>query len=326
MFAGPSPGEDKRVVPQDAEQQDVILIIDDDPQLRKTLADILGARGYEALSAKDGAEGLALLRQRSVNVVLIDLGLPDMPGIEVLNRAKAASPSLEAIILTGQATLDAAIEATNKGAFSFLQKPYDMDQLLLQIRHAAEKQEAERKILRQNAELNRINSELRILYAQANLFSLQDHLTGLPNRRALETQLEKCFEAAKRYGESLTVVMLDIDHFKRFNDTHGHPAGDRLLQKLAQVIPETLRTVDQVFRYGGEEFLAILPSTDLTGGSKAAERLRGAVESDAGVTVSLGVATFRQTMRHKEELIDLADKALYRAKKQGRNRVEVCDG
>ncbi len=111
-----------------------ILIIDDDPNLRKTLSDILRAKGYETLAAKDGTEGLDMLKQCSVDVVLIDLGLPDIPGIEVLNTVKASCPSTEAIILTGNATLDSAIEATNKGAFSYLQKPYDIDQL-----HAAYK-------------------------------------------------------------------------------------------------------------------------------------------------------------------------------------------
>lgn len=124
----------------------VILIIDDDANLRKTLSDILTSKDYTALSAKDGEEGLALLKKDAVNVALIDLKLPDMSGLEVLKKAKAACPSLEAIILTGNASLDSAIEATNKGAFSYLQKPYDIDQLLLHIRRAADKQRAEEKI------------------------------------------------------------------------------------------------------------------------------------------------------------------------------------
>lgn len=124
----------------------VILSIDDDANLRKTLSDILTSKDYTALSAKDGEEGLALLDKNAVNVALIDLKLPDMSGLEVLKKAKAACPSLEAIILTGNASLESAIEATNKGAFSYLQKPYDIDQLLLHIRRAVEKQRAEEKI------------------------------------------------------------------------------------------------------------------------------------------------------------------------------------
>jgi PAS domain S-box-containing protein len=124
-----------------------ILIIDDDSNIRKTLSDILKVKGYEPLIAKNGTEGLELLRRSSVNLVLIDLGLPDMSGIEVLGRVKAAHPATEAIILTGQASLDSAIEATNKGAFSYLLKPYEIDQLMLHIRHALEKHETEEELI-----------------------------------------------------------------------------------------------------------------------------------------------------------------------------------
>jgi PAS domain S-box-containing protein len=124
-----------------------ILTIDDDPNLRKTLSDILSAKGYQTLAAKDGAEGLDLLKRYSVDVALIDLGLPDIPGIDLLAAVKASCPSTEAIILTGNATLDSAIEAMNKGAFSYLQKPYDINQLVLHIKHAIEKQRTEKALL-----------------------------------------------------------------------------------------------------------------------------------------------------------------------------------
>jgi signal transduction histidine kinase len=120
-----------------------ILIIDDDPQLRKTLADILRVKGYEVMVAKDGSEGLAILGENAVNLTIVDLGLPDISGLEVLNRIKGSYPSMEVIILTGNATLDTAIEAINRGAFSYLVKPYEMEQLLLNIRRAIEKQQAE---------------------------------------------------------------------------------------------------------------------------------------------------------------------------------------
>jgi|WetSurMetagenome_2_1015567.scaffolds.fasta_scaffold00053_61 DNA-binding NtrC family response regulator len=137
-----------------------ILIIDDDPNIRKTLSDILRIKGYEPFIAKDGAGGVAVLEKEAINLVLIDLGLPDMPGLEVLGRIKAEHTFTEAIILTGNASLDSAIEATNKGAFSYLQKPYDMDQLTLHIRHALEKQAAQATIIRHSTELERINAEL----------------------------------------------------------------------------------------------------------------------------------------------------------------------
>jgi diguanylate cyclase (GGDEF)-like protein len=163
-----------------------------------------------------------------------------------------------------------------------------------------------------------------LLYKEIKDISLHDPLTGLANRRFLEIQLEKNFEASRRYEEKLSVIMLDIDHFKRYNDTYGHVGGDRLLAKLAAILLKELRTADYVFRYGGEEFLALLPKTDLEKANETAERLRRAVEADAGVTISLGVATYQKNLPDKEALIGRADAALYRAKEGGRNRVEVA--
>ena len=124
----------------------VILIIDDEPNQRKTLTDIIAAKGYKTFVAADGAAGLAVLRENPVNLVLTDLGLPDISGIDILGKAKATYPAIEVIILTGSATVDSAVEATNLGAFSYLRKPYDIDQLLLQIQRALEKQRIEEEL------------------------------------------------------------------------------------------------------------------------------------------------------------------------------------
>lgn len=161
------------------------------------------------------------------------------------------------------------------------------------------------------------------LHQEAINYSLHDPLTGLANRRFLEIQLGKSFGAVRRYGEKLSVIMFDIDHFKLYNDTHGHLEGDRLLAKIGAILLKELRTVDYLFRYGGEEFLALIPETDLPEACEAAERLRAAVETGTAVTISLGVAAYRNTMPDKETLIAGADAALYRAKQNGRNRVET---
>lgn len=453
-----------------------ILIIDDDPNIRKTLSDILKVKGYETVTATDGAEGIAILAADPADLALIDLGLPDMSGLEVLTRIKKESPSTEAIILTGNATLDSAIEATNSGAFSYLLKPYDIDQMMLHVKRAIEKQQAREEIARHNSEVERFNAELKVLcdvssaisrtidmdgllsqiltaladtkifpfqmkgtlsllengrlrrassiglseaelepcryikpgeclcgramatgevivsknsredhrhtmcapgtaphghviiplkaadrvagvisiytqtdvavdgrmtnllatlgnqigiaidnarlYEETKASSLHDPLTGLANRRFLEIQLEKAFEAARRYGEQLSAIMLDIDHFKGYNDSHGHAAGDRLLARLAGVLSRDMRSADYAFRYGGEEFFILLPRTGPAEACELAERLRKAVAAETGSTVSLGVASFDTTMREKEELIIKADAALYQAKRNGRNRVE----
>jgi diguanylate cyclase (GGDEF)-like protein len=137
------------------------------------------------------------------------------------------------------------------------------------------------------------------------------------------TQLEKCFEMARRYDEALSLVMIDIDHFKHFNDTQGHLAGDQLLTLLAKILLREVRRADYVFRYGGEEFLVLLPETGPERAREAAERLRQTVEAEAGVTISLGVAHLEESPSKPEQLIAHADRALYRAKQNGRNRVET---
>jgi diguanylate cyclase (GGDEF)-like protein len=162
------------------------------------------------------------------------------------------------------------------------------------------------------------------LYADAKSDALQDHLTGLSNRRSLQMQMEKCVEAAKRYGEELSVIMLDIDHFKQYNDIHGHLEGDRLLVRLAGILSFEMRNSDYIFRYGGEEFLVILPETDSAMARNAAERLRKAVEVEMEVTISLGIASFQEGLQEGSSLIRCADAALYLAKRNGRNRVEAA--
>lgn len=454
-----------------------ILIIDDDRNLGRTLSDILTANGYQTFTAMNGTEGLSLMERHCVKLALVDLDLPDISGIEVLEKIKAHSPSTEAIILTGNATLTSAIDATNRGAFSYLVKPYEIEQLILNIRRAVEKCDAQEKITHHRLTLEKKNSELMALYnvslainrsielkgllsgvletllemelfrferkgaafivegsilrlvshiglsdAQvelcgsalsmdclcgqaasqgeilfcrnshedprhsihftnmpihsdvhlplktldkvvgvislwiqpetqlgememmllttianqigiavnnARLFeeaktgAMHDHLTGLPNRRFMQIQLEKNIKAAKRHGEYLSIIMLDIDHFKKYNDLKGHLQGDRLLVDLAGILSKELRTSDFVCRYGGEEFLIILPRTDLKLASDVAERIRLLVEAETEVTISLGVSAYQEGFSDSNSLIQSADTALYRAKGEGRNRVAV---
>jgi diguanylate cyclase (GGDEF)-like protein len=162
------------------------------------------------------------------------------------------------------------------------------------------------------------------LYEEMKSLALHDPLTGFANRRLMEIVFERSCAEARRYGEPLSVIMLDIDYFKKFNDTYGHAVGDDLLVRFANVIREETRDIDFVVRYGGEEFLIILPETGLTEASQAAERLRKTIAERAGVTASFGVAAFTPGIGGKEELIVRADAALYQAKQNGRNRVETA--
>ena len=161
------------------------------------------------------------------------------------------------------------------------------------------------------------------IYEETRVMSLRDPLTGLANRRFMEIDLKECFDVAKRYKTPFSAIMADIDNFKQFNDSKGHQAGDLLLKGIAGIISRETRQTDLAIRYGGEEFLIVLHQTGLADAVIAAERIRKAVETETEVTLSLGVSVWRETMQQKEDITKEADKALYAAKQNGRNRVEV---
>lgn len=392
--------------------KETILVVDDDPNLRKTLTDILKIKGYEALVAGNGAEAIAALSQGPVSLALIDLMLPDMPGLEVMKRIKAASPLTEAIILTGHASMDTAIEATSQGAFSYLLKPYQMDTLLQNIKHAVERKQAQEEILRlasfprllpnpvieidpagqvsylnpaaerlfpdlaatglghpllqelvevipslrqsrqqgeavREVTLGAATYELHVSYVEEagliriyvlvvtqrklaeekiHLLATTDSLTGIANRREFVRALESEVDRVKRYGVPLSLVMYDLDFFKRVNDTYGHNVGDSVLQAVTGLVKNHIRASDVVARWGGEEFMVLMPQSDLRAASEAAEKLRLAVASCrfnhvGELTASFGVTAFAQ-QDDLNSLLKRADDALYKAKEQGRNRVE----
>lgn len=161
------------------------------------------------------------------------------------------------------------------------------------------------------------------LYEETKSLSLQDSLTGFASRRVMDIMTERSFARAKKYGSRLSVIMIDIDHFKKYNDTYGHSAGDKLLADIAQIISGESSEADFVIRYGGEEFLILFSEAEAAKAYEAAESIRKAVEAKTGITVSLGVASYNKEMQTKEDLINRADTALYLAKQNGRNRVEM---
>ncbi len=161
------------------------------------------------------------------------------------------------------------------------------------------------------------------LYEETKALSLRDHLTGLANRRFMDIVFERNIARVSRFEELLSIIIMDIDYFKRYNDTYGHTAGDKVLVKIAKILSKEVREIDLAVRYGGEEFLILLPDTDLKSSYCIAERIRKAVEVNTDVTISLGVSLYHKEMKDKEALINCADKALYQAKQNGRNRVEI---
>lgn len=290
-----------------------VLIIDDSATNRQMLADLLHT-DYAVMSAENGEEGVRLSQEHRPDVILLDVMMPGMDGYEVLRRLKQdeRTASLCVVFLTGLDTAEAEERGLQEGASDYVTKPFHP--LVVKARVALHM-----KVVRQR----------RMLETLANI----DGLTELPNRRQFDAVLAAEWSRAQRTRQPLSLALLDVDFFKRFNDQYGHALGDHVLQLLAKTLQQRIeRPADLVARYGGEEFVVVMPDMTLQGATELAERLRIGVEglgiphkrSSAAVcaTVSIGVATSAPgELPSAEALLQRADERLYRAKKAGRNRV-----
>lgn len=298
-----------------------ILIIDDSEVIREQIikaldAHDLFARYYEA---EDGLDGMKKLLAAPVDIVLCDLEMPRIDGLKFLSMMKSRSEmqDLPVIILTGIGDREQKLRGLDQGASDYIVKPFDPEELVARVR-------IHLKIKQLQDNLKRSNELLLEL-------SNTDPLTGMYNRRYLMKELEKEFKRVVRKMGEMSLIILDIDYFKKVNDTYGHLQGDIVLQKVAQQVQKELRNYDIAARYGGEEFIAVLPDVSLEGALVVAERIRASVErirfngdlSPLSITVSLGVAALNpERCPTVDGLIKLADDALYLAKSNGRNRVE----
>jgi two-component system, cell cycle response regulator len=299
-----------------------ILIAEDDPVSRKLMEMTLRQAGYEVVSTENGLEALKVFKERFFPIILTDWGMPEMDGLE-LCRAIRENPTegyVFIFLITARDSKKDIIVGLEAGADDYLTKPFDRFELIARLKTALRVLELE-KSLKEAYEKNRI-------------LSITDKLTGCYNRTYMDEYLAKEIIRAKRYSRPVSLVMADIDHFKRVNDTYGHQAGDLVLKDFVASIRKGLRKdVDWVARYGGEEFLLVLPETDYEGAMISANRLRRIVSESISsyngieihVTASFGVADFVPSANNQkisyEVIIDRADKALYRAKNDGRNRV-----
>jgi two-component system, cell cycle response regulator len=310
-------GNDAAQVPAKTAGRARILVVDDARLVRVMITGILQRAGFDVAQASDGASALESLARDAYDVVITDLKMPGVDGFGVLASVKRTSPDVEVIILTGTHSQDVncAVRALRLGAHDYLSKPpANADEVVLTVERALEKKflkDANQRLVRELESLSR-----------------KDGLTGVLNRRCFDEALTQELSRARRHGHQLGVVMLDIDHFKAINDAHGHPGGDEVLRSFALTVKQTLREGDTLFRYGGEEFVALLPHADREGAMAAAERIVSAVAAapvlvdrqSVRVTTSAGVACLGRSTRSGEELLANADSALYEAKKSGRNR------
>ena len=298
-----------------------ILVIDDEEDILKLLSSVLGSEGYEVVTAMDGQEGVERFHETDPDLIVTDVKMPRKNGLQFLKEIKDAGSDVDVIILTGHSDEATAIDCLRNGAYDYLVKPLeDIDVLLAAV---------ERSLQKRNLEIKN-----RRLMKQLEEMAIKDRLTGLYNYRHLHTCFGEEVIRSKRYGHFFCTLMLDIDHFKAVNDNYGHLFGDHVLKKLSEILCRSVRSADRLFRYGGEEFIVIMPETSREEAVSAAERIMEAVRGhifkcdgyETKITVSMGGAFFPDQSEDKIELIRLADKALYRAKESGRDRAVFGDG
>jgi len=308
-----------------------VLIAEDDAVSRMILQRAVQKLGHEVLVAEDGGKAWKLYCEASdIDVIISDWMMPEVDGLELCRKVRAEERVdgrgyTYFIFLTALGDREHLLQGLAAGADDYLSKPLDRDELEMRLTSALRVTELHRRLALQNEELEKLN---RMLFEQ----SREDPLTTLGNRLRLREDLEVLRGRAKRYNHSYAMVLCDVDHFKAYNDRYGHLAGDNALQRVAETISACLRGGDTAYRYGGEEFLVVLPEQDARAAAAIAERLRRAVqdleiphEANAPqdvVTVSAGVAAL-STTGDPDELLKRADASLYAAKKAGRNRVSA---
>ena len=305
-----------------------ILIAEDDAVSRTILRRAVEKVGHECLAAADGEEAWGLYKENpDLDVIISDWMMPKMNGLQLcrLVRGHGRDAYTYFIFLTALGDKEHLLMGLEAGADDYLSKPLDRDELQVRLISASRVTELHRRLAVQNRELEELN---RRLFEQ----SREDPLTHLGNRLRLREDLETLKARAQRYGHSYAVVLCDVDFFKSYNDHYGHIAGDEVLVRVAKEITEGRRSGDTAYRYGGEEFLIVLPEQSLQATAVSAERLRLAIEAlriphegkepPGSLTISAGVAAVGPSdPKSPDDLLREADAALYRAKETGRNRV-----
>jgi two-component system, cell cycle response regulator len=270
-----------------------ILVVDDVPDNVEILDARLASRGYEIVTAANGEEALERVRENPPHLILLDVMMPGMDGHEVARRIKddARLPFIPIILVTALTEAEDVVQGLESGADDHISKPYNFRELEARVR-------AMLRIKRLQDELDLKNRELELANHRLKKLSITDGLTELFNHRHVHELLHDEFERTLRTGDPLAVAMIDLDRFKQVNDTYGHPTGDVILYETARIIRDTAREIDMVGRYGGEEFIAILPGTDESEAEAFGERVRAAVEehvfrdgsTEVRMTMSAGVA------------------------------------
>jgi two-component system, cell cycle response regulator len=297
-------------------RQRYVLVVDDEPQNVTLLAKRLTAAGLHVIGVGSGREALQRARGQQPDLILLDLHMPGMDGLAVLEHLQASpdTASIPVIFVSAEEETAYRVTALGLGGRDFITKPFHPEELLARVGVA----------LRTRA----VHEELRSQHQEMDQMLRRDPLTGLYNRRHLDEALTRELRCSRDCRRPLSVAMIDLDHFKAINDSFGHPIGDRVLADIGRLITSRIRQGDTFGRYGGEEFLLILPGTPARGAFLLLDQIRGLVAGQpfAGcggrpVTFSAGIATTETGEVDPMGLISLADRRLYEAKRSGRNRI-----
>ncbi len=314
-----------------------ILIADDEVATRELVGEILEGEGHEVTLAEDGEDALNKFKRTWHEIVFSDILMPKMNGIELLSAIKEINENTQFVVMTSYASINNTIDALKKGASDYLLKPFDdLDVVINAANHAIANLSGIRRKQYLLDTLSRHNQDLEKLNNELGGMAIRDGLTGLFNYRYAQERLEEEFDRATRFERELSVLFIDLDHFKFYNDAHGHQAGDEILQILAGLMMKAVREPDTLARWGGEEFIVVAPETNQEDACMLAELIRmsvaghpfpnAALQPLGIVSLSIGVASRSNGTSSYGKLVRLADDAVYCAKIAGRNRIVFCSG
>ena len=317
------------MVAEAAKSNGTILVADDEPINRMLIQRRLEREGFCVLTAENGQQAVEMSTRERPDLIILDVMMPQMDGLEACRLIKedADTSDIPIIFLSARDETDVKVSGLSLGANDYISKPFKAEELMARV-HVAMRLKHERDQLRTRVEEAEADREV------AEEKAIKDSLTGLLNRHELLHSLAREHAEARRYSRALSCLMFDLDNFKAINDTYGHAAGDAALRQVARVLSEIVRRSDMLFRYGGDEFMALLPETDLNGATALAEKIRSCIEAreimDGSdkfrLTISIGASCLCDG-ESENDLVIRADAALNNAKSEGRNTVAAnpCD-
>ncbi len=304
-----------------APQDRKILVIDDDPDSLSIISEALRWEGYQVETAISGAEGIDLIHRWQPDLILLDVNMPGMNGIETLKDLRTQEQYVSVMFISGNTSTTHVVRGLDSGADDYIPKPFDPLELLARVRT--------------QLRIKDLNDQLRVANGRLKELVDIDDLTGLYNMRSIYQRIENELQRAKRFNRQVCVVMMDMDHFKSVNDGHDHLFGSFVISEVGSIIRKTIRNIDLGARYGGDEFLMVLTETNTEGAHKFCERLREFIENyefkngkdQIRLTVSIGFAitSAGDDYTDPQGLVRAADHALYESKRKGRNQVSLIE-